>query len=258
MSESEWLASADPTAMLLYLEDSWRGLTLTPIESSLRSDGKLRLWACGCARALGHVHADAFLFNAELWADTGKEQYESSDCSYVDGFDWCYYLSATAAARMWAGFNGPVSREHRAGMLRCVFGNPWRPPVRVYRADQIIGGVFSSERREEVRKTPWLTPVVLGLARGIYEERAVDRMPILADALEESGCRDEVLLMHCRGFSPCPQCGGAKAVPCKPKPEMMADCSCVSLGTTETPGWFPMKGTHVRGCHVIDLVLGKE
>jgi hypothetical protein len=31
----------------------------------------------------------------------------------------------------------------------------------------------------------WLTADVLTLARGIYEEKAFDRMPILADALQE-------------------------------------------------------------------------
>ena len=36
------------------------------------------------------------------------------------------------------------------------------------------------------------------LARGIYEERAFERMPILADALEEAGCDHAGLLAHCR------------------------------------------------------------
>jgi hypothetical protein len=36
------------------------------------------------------------------------------------------------------------------------------------------------------------------LARSIYDERAFDRLPILADALEEAGCADAALLGHCR------------------------------------------------------------
>jgi hypothetical protein len=42
------------------------------------------------------------------------------------------------------------------------------------------------------------TPTVLSLARRIYEDRAFEGLPILADALEEAGCRDEHLLAHCR------------------------------------------------------------
>jgi hypothetical protein len=45
----------------------------------------------------------------------------------------------------------------------------------------------------------WRTETVLALAKGIEAERAFDRLPILADALEEAGCDDEVLLRHCRG-----------------------------------------------------------
>ena len=44
----------------------------------------------------------------------------------------------------------------------------------------------------------WRTETVLALAKGIEADRAFDRLPILADALEEAGCDDEVLLRHCR------------------------------------------------------------
>ena len=36
------------------------------------------------------------------------------------------------------------------------------------------------------------------LARSIYEERAFDRLPLLADALEEAGCDHADILAHCR------------------------------------------------------------
>jgi hypothetical protein len=45
----------------------------------------------------------------------------------------------------------------------------------------------------------WRSSAVLGIAEAIYEERAFDRLPILADALEEAGCDQEYLLAHCRG-----------------------------------------------------------
>lgn len=63
-------------------------------------------------------------------------------------------------------------------LLRCVFGNPFRKPV------------FPKK---------WRTETVTSLAAGIYEERAFDRLPILADALEEAGCDRAEVLNHCRG-----------------------------------------------------------
>src|SRR5262245_17265876 len=56
-------------------------------------------------------------------------------------------------------------------MLRCLCGNPFRPLPAIDPA--------------------WLTwgdGTVRKIAQGIYDERAFDRMPILADALEDSGC----------------------------------------------------------------------
>ena len=44
----------------------------------------------------------------------------------------------------------------------------------------------------------WRTSDVVALARGIYADRAFDRMPILGDALEDAGCADTAILDHCR------------------------------------------------------------
>jgi hypothetical protein len=48
----------------------------------------------------------------------------------------------------------------------------------------------------------WRTSDVLGLARGIYRDRAFDRMPILSDALMDAGCADKEMLAHCRAKTP--------------------------------------------------------
>jgi hypothetical protein len=71
--------------------------------------------------------------------------------------------------------------ERFVAFFRCVFGNPFRPVT------------FSPS---------WLTPTVTALATGIYADRAFDRLPILADALQEAGCEDEQVLAHCRGDGP--------------------------------------------------------
>ncbi len=66
-------------------------------------------------------------------------------------------------------------------LLRDIFGNPFRPVA------------FDPA---------WRTETVVALACGIYAERAFDRMPILADALEETGCDHADILSHCRGPGP--------------------------------------------------------
>jgi hypothetical protein len=48
----------------------------------------------------------------------------------------------------------------------------------------------------------WGDGTVAGIARSIYEEEAFDRLPILADALEDAGCTDNDLLAHLRGPGP--------------------------------------------------------
>jgi hypothetical protein len=63
----------------------------------------------------------------------------------------------------------------------------------------------------------WLTLTVRQLTQAIYDEGAFERLPILADALEDAGCDNADILNHCR-----------------------------------------QPGEHVRGCWVVDLVLGKE
>jgi hypothetical protein len=62
-------------------------------------------------------------------------------------------------------------------IARCVFGNPFRPIT----ADPA-----------------WLTSTVKQIAEAIYQDRAFDRLPVLADALEEAGCDRAEILDHCR------------------------------------------------------------
>jgi hypothetical protein len=45
----------------------------------------------------------------------------------------------------------------------------------------------------------WRSANVVSLAQAIYDDRAFDRLPVLADALEESGCTSSEMLEHCRG-----------------------------------------------------------
>jgi hypothetical protein len=57
--------------------------------------------------------------------------------------------------------------------------------------------------RQRIRaQRSWLTATVLQLAEWIYQERAFDTMPILADALEDAGCTNADILQHLRSPGP--------------------------------------------------------
>jgi hypothetical protein len=92
-----------------------------------------------------------------------------------------------------------VERVLQREILRDFFGNPFRPVA------------------VEPSWLTWHDGTVLRLAQASYDEQAFDRLPVLADALEEAGCINADMLGHCRGSGP-----------------------------------------HVRGCWVVDLLLGKE
>ena len=66
-------------------------------------------------------------------------------------------------------------------LIRDIFGNPFRP-------------VTLDPR--------WQSSTVLDLARTIYDERAFERLPILADALMDSGCDSDEVINHCRSEGP--------------------------------------------------------
>jgi hypothetical protein len=48
----------------------------------------------------------------------------------------------------------------------------------------------------------WNDGTIPKLARNIYDDRAFDRLPTLADALEAVGCHDNAILGHCRSEGP--------------------------------------------------------
>jgi hypothetical protein len=74
-----------------------------------------------------------------------------------------------------------IATKDQANFLRDVFGNPFRP----------------------IAIEPcWQTPSVLECAQTIYDDRAFERMPELAHALDEVGCDDPAILEHCRGPGP--------------------------------------------------------
>ena len=66
----------------------------------------------------------------------------------------------------------------------------------------LVRDIFANPFRPVSADPAWLTSTVVQLAAGIYTDRAFDRLPILADALQDAGCDNADLLDHCRGPGP--------------------------------------------------------
>ena len=245
MNEADWWAATDPVPLIDWL-----------FFDVLASERKMRLFACACCRrlerltsgtvfeeilnlteafaegkatevALTEAHRSGIRSHEENWRgildispqaeacaailcaadDAGgmgwrlhrnREWYRSEDnypCPW-----WAAYHAAEAENNDASGHNFGAGRSaalHHVAFLRELFGLlPFR----------------------EVGVEPgWLTPDVMSLVRGIDAEKAFDRMPILADALQDVGCANDDILTHCR----------------------------------REPG------EHVRGCWVVDLLLGR-
>jgi hypothetical protein len=75
---------------------------------------------------------------------------------------------------------GKAEQQMQCCLFRDIFGNP-----------------FLSVRIDPAWLA-WNGGSVVTLAQAIHDERTFDRLPILADALEEAGCTDANLLEHCR------------------------------------------------------------
>ncbi|HJZ53593.1 MAG TPA: hypothetical protein VKE74_01460 [Gemmataceae bacterium] len=211
MTEAQWLACEDPQPMLEFLRGAASGR-------------KLRHFLVACARNVLPAAADAdmvaALAAAERFADGAATRGELARAraalktrhparvkkwprlysdhirsvpawhatreqlvrAAVEGAGCCAWSSTR---RMFAGTLTMTypDRElaRQAHLLRDTFGNPFRPVT--------LGPT-------------WLTSTVVTLAEGIYTERAFDRLPILADALQDAGCEDPEILAHCRGPGP--------------------------------------------------------
>lgn len=172
MTESEWLTASNPRDMLIFL-------------SGRVSDRKLRLFAFRCWD--------------EQWGSNTPDQADAADRyaeGQMDGPTFAPLLKGGLPADLWSD---PIQRmakdasNHSAGKgsglgceeayalhcqwLRDMFGNPVRPVV---------------------IEPSWLTSTVVALAQGIYADGAFDRLPILADALQDAGCEAEDVLGYLR------------------------------------------------------------
>ncbi|WP_171473193.1 hypothetical protein [Frigoriglobus tundricola] len=104
------------------------------------------------------------------------------------GIDWPHWVAAKVAffARELRGWHAPINQRVTASA---------REAAAQFKLFHEIGGDSSRPDAEWPR---WRTGDVRALARGIHRDQAFDRLPILADALQDAGCDHELVLEHCR------------------------------------------------------------
>jgi hypothetical protein len=186
MTEEQWLTCTEPRSMLLCL-----GLK--------RGVRKLRLFTVACYRRKWHGLDD----DTRRAVEAAEQLADDRERIAARGLR---AAKADADAARYAAHSAVCSTHPesaaQADLLRDIFGPlpfgplpPLDPAVRT-----------------------WNDGTVPRIAQAIYEERAFDRLPLLADALEDAGCAEEAILRHCR----------------------------------------QQEAAHVRGCWVVDAVLGKS
>ncbi len=222
MNEKQWRAARNP-------ENLWK-------HKPVQGDRKRRLVACACARRLLPF----------LWNDTRARVLIEACERHADGTKrdapnlWKELLAARRALVSLAieALQEPGYRRHYAVMaveyaahgkashVSGIFtfaplalrGQQLTPGVTEMAAQlAIVRDIFGNPFRPVTFSPSWRTDTAVSLARGMYESREFSAMPILADSLQDAGCDNDDVLNHCRD------------------PQQV----------------------HVRGCWVVDLVLGK-
>lgn len=224
MTESDWLASTDPQAMLRRLNGNGccnryaDNMACDCVRLKKASDRKLRLFACACCR-LGGRDSETV------------DQYELK--GYFDDDDKIFGIDDLSWVKRWTERgSGVPAFAVRAALLRDIVGNP-------YRRQRLRGQQSGDTDSQCYRCDAIRTPTVLAIAQTIYDTRTFGDMPILADALEEAGCDNQDILQHCRGME-----------------RVIAISGEDKVGGTAI--MIPLRGPHARGCWVVDLILGKE
>jgi hypothetical protein len=240
MKKADWNSSKDPQKMLGFLRDSGK-----------TTDRKLRLFAVACCRHLqspwpSPPQYDEFLQWAEFFADGAVSAEELAPigeevAGYVDDYApaWWTGIARVVACAVHLPRADPFSiREATLTVLRydrfpAEYSAKEEGDEFTYQASLLRELVGPLPFRPLPVNPAWLTPTVVALAQGIYDERAFDRLPLLADALEGAGCTNADILAHCRR-------GWRRGHHGLFRDRRLAH------------------EDHVLGCWALDLILGKE
>lgn len=221
MTEAEWLACEDPSSLLRQFAD-------------LASIRKLRLFACACCRRVWHHLEDAqtraAIEAAERYADglISKDALSAAQSEASRAMELASRTNYKRAVAARAAKDAARPTDFADKLLKSVAGVSHYSALAESRSmfDNItrsarcglLRDILGNPFHLHTFASEWRTDTTVALTSGMYESRDFSAMPILADALQDAGCDRADILDHCRDPN----------------------------------------GTHVRGCWVVDLVLGKK
>jgi hypothetical protein len=223
MTEAEWVTAIAPRSMLEWLCRS-------------ASDRKMRLFACACARRIWAAVEEcrgSAIFSAvtltEAFVDgkaTGRDlaTARANLCGVGEYSPFSCALNAGSATIEMEALKAALGASNQSvmGFAMLAREEQRRAAIAAQQAEllrqtAVVRDIFGNPFRPVKFDAAWRTSTAVALAQQMYEARDFSAMPILADALQDAGCDVDDVLNHCRDE----------------------------------------KQLHVRGCWVVDYVLGK-
>lgn len=247
MTEQEWMVSEDPQRMFRWVtRATLSGSDVANLERLRKrpSDRKLRLLACAISRLMvSDEETHKHIASIEQMADNlGADWHRPIGLPFQGAGYWCADPDIRhGLGELLRASSVQFNKSTLTHLLRDIVGNPHRPvyTVKEYLTNGVANAtvknlvhnkladreffdlsrkakksLYDQEIRRHLLFPEHVTPAVLAVAQGIYEEHRFEDMGILRDALLEAGCDNEQVLAHC------------------------------------------LETVHVRGCHVLDLLLG--
>jgi hypothetical protein len=203
MKEADWRACTDPQWMLAFLQGK-------------ASDRKVRLFACACCRL---VFSEFFIFDGDIeraietaeWYADGlacedmRREAEQAAQNVEFGTSYDCLVNQVLVATVSKTLSAIDVWRRLVKYCQRYTCDDWRiPRIDKLATDgcQVLREVFGPlPFRPVVVEASWMAwhdGAITKLAQAIYDDRAFNRLSILAEALEEAGCTDRDILVHCR------------------------------------------------------------
>lgn len=220
MTETEWLVCDDAEGMIR-LVPHW-----------VWTERRARLFAAACCRQVRTLPDPRLARVIEIAERFADRQAEYSDL--IPEMETAYSVVEWAARHDMSSWQSHAAEvvvaaaslqveEYSAineflELARVEAGADAPPPQARRLLADLVREIAGYPFRPSHFSPEWRTDTAVALARQLYESRDFGAISILADALQDAGCDSEDILSHCRDSN----------------------------------------AAHVRGCWVVDLVLGKE
>jgi hypothetical protein len=204
MTEAEWLTSTRPPVMWQAVNESFR----TDWPHAGRTARKRVLFGAACCRLVWPlIEADE---RCRRYVEYLERQFDedaalpNSDVEELVGDvrDAASYPDDGNPLEQSVAANLVYDATQPAMVIGYLLGSlqGWGDPgLRARQIADVMRDIVGNPFRPTAFDPAWRTSTVAALAEGMYTDRAFDRLPILADALEDAGCDAAELLAHLRG-----------------------------------------------------------